>query len=149
MRISDWSSDVCSSDLNWLPTTPGSRKLFIRQGFDRWDETPATLGIERVGMNEPASLPTPQAMIDAFDWAGAFVTGLMRDWPDHPYRHGAPIVDPTCVNRFPGATGGDGSDARRGRAVAHLCWALAIGRATLNSSHYAHLVCRLLLEKKK
>src|SRR3546814_8023489 len=56
---------------NWLPTTPGSRKLFIRQGFDRWDETPATLGIERVGMNEPASLPTPQAMIDAFDWAGA------------------------------------------------------------------------------
>src|SRR3546814_297544 len=116
---------------NWLPTTPGSRKLFIRQGFDRWDETPATLGIERVGMNEPASLPTPQAMIDAFDWAGAFVTGLMRDWPDHPYRHGAPIVDPTCVNRFPGATGGDGSDARRGRAVAHLCWALAPGEALI------------------
>ena len=27
---------------NWLPTTPGSRKLFIRQGFDRWDETPGT-----------------------------------------------------------------------------------------------------------
>lgn len=27
---------------NWLPTTRGSRKLFIRQGFDRWDELPAT-----------------------------------------------------------------------------------------------------------
>ena len=24
---------------NWLPTTPGSRKLFLRQGFDRWDES--------------------------------------------------------------------------------------------------------------
>src|SRR4051812_8700096 len=26
---------------NWLPTTPGSRKLFVRQGFDRWSEVPA------------------------------------------------------------------------------------------------------------
>lgn len=25
---------------NWLPTTPDSRKLFIRQGFDGWDGTP-------------------------------------------------------------------------------------------------------------
>ncbi|PRC62390.1 hypothetical protein C6A85_03330, partial [Mycobacterium sp. ITM-2017-0098] len=23
---------------NWLPTTAGSRKVFIRQGFDSWDE---------------------------------------------------------------------------------------------------------------
>lgn len=25
---------------NWLPTTPGSRKLFIREAFDAWFETP-------------------------------------------------------------------------------------------------------------
>lgn len=25
---------------NWLPTTPGSRKLFIREAFDAWTETP-------------------------------------------------------------------------------------------------------------
>ena len=23
---------------NWLPTTPGSRKLFIREAFDSWGE---------------------------------------------------------------------------------------------------------------
>ena len=27
---------------NWLPTTSDSRKLFIRQGFDRWDERART-----------------------------------------------------------------------------------------------------------
>ncbi|MEO5587345.1 MAG: hypothetical protein ABIQ81_06590, partial [Novosphingobium sp.] len=32
---------------NWLPTTPGSRKLFIREAFDAWFETPTTLTIER------------------------------------------------------------------------------------------------------
>ena len=35
---------------NWLPTTSGSRKLFIRQVFDRWDEAPARLRIERVDL---------------------------------------------------------------------------------------------------
>jgi hypothetical protein len=118
-------------ETNWLPTTPGSRKLFIRQGFDRWDETPARLHIERVGMNTPAPLPTPQTMIAAMDWAGDFVEGLMRDWPDHPYTYGAPIVDPASINRFPVAAGGDGSDAKRGRAVAHLCWALAPDEALI------------------
>lgn len=118
-------------ETNWLPTTPGSRKLFIRQGFDRWDETPAQLRIERVGMDTPAPLPTPQTMITAMEWAGDFVTGLMNDWPDHPYRHGAPVVDPTQLNRFPVASGGDSADAKRGRAVAHLCWALAPDEALI------------------
>ena len=105
---------------NWLPTTPGSRKLFVRQGFDRWDEMPARLRIERVGMDAPPPLPVPQTMLAAMAWAGDFVEGLMRDWPDHPYAHGAPVVDPASINRFPGSAGGDGADARRGRAVAHL-----------------------------
>src|SRR4051812_28582226 len=35
---------------NWLPTTAGSRKLFLRQYFDSWDEEPASYRIERVDM---------------------------------------------------------------------------------------------------
>ncbi|HKY89473.1 MAG TPA: DUF1214 domain-containing protein [Nevskiaceae bacterium] len=116
---------------NWLPTTPGSRKLFLRQGFDRWDERPAQMRIERVGMAEPRPLPTPQAMVDAMAWAGDFVTGLMRDWPDHPYQYGN-AVDPVNVNRFPPDPADDAaSDAKRGRMVANLCWALARDEALI------------------
>ncbi len=79
---------------NWLPTTPGTRKLFIRQGFDSWDETPAQLSIERVGMETPRPLPTPGTMIEAMAWAGDFLGGMMRDWPDHPYRYSGGVVDP-------------------------------------------------------
>ena len=42
---------------NWLPTTPGSRKLFIREAFDAWFETPTTLSIERIGMDSPRPIP--------------------------------------------------------------------------------------------
>ena len=69
---------------NWLPTTPGSRKLFIRQGFDRWDELPAQMRIERIDMASPKPLPTPEVMVEAMGWAGDFVTGLMSDWPEFP-----------------------------------------------------------------
>lgn len=116
---------------NWLPTTPGSRKLFVRQGFDRWDEAPARLSIERVDMNEPRPLPTPQTMIDAMQWAGGFVTGLMNDWPDHPYRYSHGVVDPASVNRFPPQRADDGADRKRGRAAAHLCWRLAPDEALI------------------
>src|SRR4029079_2640606 len=44
---------------NWLPTTPDSRKLFIRQGFDRWDERPAHIQIERVELGSTTHLTTP------------------------------------------------------------------------------------------
>src|SRR5580692_4333009 len=67
---------------NWLPTTPVSRKLFIRQGFDRWEERPAQLRIERVGMTEPKPLPTPDTMIAGMDWAGVFLDSMMQTWPD-------------------------------------------------------------------
>jgi hypothetical protein len=110
---------------NWLPTTPGTRKLFLRQGFDRWSELPARMRIERVGMTAPRPLPTPEVMMRAMDWAGQFVTGLMNDWPDHPYNYSAGVVDPVNVNVFPADPGGDtASDRRRGRAVAHMCWQL-------------------------
>lgn len=110
---------------NWLPTTQGTRKLFLRQGFDRWDELPAQLRIERVGMAAPRPLPTPDTMMQAMDWAGRFVTGLMNDWPDHPYHYGN-AVDPVNVNRFPPDPAGDlASDKKRGRAAANMCWQLA------------------------
>lgn len=109
---------------NWLPTTPGSRKLFIRQGFDDWNETPWMLRIERIGMDAPRPVATPDEMIGAFDWAGEFVTGLMRDWPDHPYRYSGGAEDPEMINRFPPLPSNDSGDGKRGRAVANMVWAL-------------------------
>src|SRR5262249_50886917 len=68
---------------NWLPTTPGTRKLFLRQGYDDWNEVPATMQIERVGMTDPKPVPTPETMIEAMDWAGGkFLLQMMKDWPD-------------------------------------------------------------------
>jgi hypothetical protein len=117
---------------NWLPTTPGSRKLFIRQGFDRWDETPARLSIERVGMDAPRPLPTPETIRTAIAWAGDFVTGLMRDWPDHPYLYSGGAVDPARPNAFPPEASGDAAtDAKRGRAAVNMCWALAPDEALI------------------
>ena len=116
---------------NWLPTTARSRKLFIRQGFDRWDETPWTLRIERIGMAEPRPMPMPAEMIEAMVWAGDFVRGLMRDWPDHPYQHSGGAVDPGCINTFPALPAADVGDARRGRAVANMVWRLARDEALI------------------
>lgn len=106
---------------NWLPTTPGSRKLFIRQGFDRWDELPAQLRIERIDMAAPKPLPTPGTMVEAMGWAGDFVTGLMADWPDFPFTYGG--VDADNPNAFPDV-GATDADRKRGRAAANMYWEL-------------------------
>jgi hypothetical protein len=118
---------------NWLPTTSGTRKLFIRQGFDRWDERPARLSIERVGMDRPQPLPTPTQIVHSIEWAGRFVTGLMNDWPDHPYRHSKASTNPAHVNVFPpeDPTGDGGGDVRRGRVAANMCWRLAADEALI------------------
>ncbi len=109
---------------NWLPSTPETRKLFIRQGFDRWEEQPAKLQIERVGMDEPRPAPTPDEVIEAMNWAGRFVEGVMGDWPDHPYLY-SPAVDAVNTNTFPPEPPSvDSADQRRGRAIANLCWAV-------------------------
>jgi hypothetical protein len=115
---------------NWLPTTPGSRKLFLRQGFDRWSELPAQLRIERVGMAEPRPVLMPDDLRAAMDWAGHFVTGVMHDWPDHPYQFSGGSVDPVNVNAFPQNSAGDtAADKRRGRAVMNMCWQLRADEA--------------------
>ncbi len=123
-------TDELGHKINWLPTTKDSRKLFIRQGFDRWDETPARMRIERIDMQTPRPMPTPENMIAAMRWAGDFVTGVMSDWPEHPYRY-SPLVDAVNVNRFPAESGADAADKKRGRAVAHLCWQLAADEALI------------------
>jgi hypothetical protein len=118
---------------NWLPTTPGTRKLFVRQGFDCWDEIPARLRIERVGMEAPRPMPTPDTVVSSMVWASRFMTGLMNDWPDHPYRHSKASTNPANVNVFPpeDPAGNAGADQRRGRAVANMCWRLAADQALI------------------
>lgn len=107
---------------NWLPTTAGSRKLFIRQGFDGWEERPARMRIERVDMADPRPVPNPADMITAMEWAGDFLTGMMSDWPEFPFTHGG--VDAERPNRFPDVTA-TGADAKRGRAAVNMHWRLA------------------------
>ncbi len=113
---------------NWLPTTAGSRKLFIRQGFDRWDESPARMRIERVDMASPKPLPTPAGMVEAMEWAGEFVTGLMSDWPEFPFTYGG--VDAGHPNAFPHA-GATDADTKRGRAAANMYWELGPDEALI------------------
>jgi hypothetical protein len=110
---------------NWLPTTPGSRKLFIREAFDAWEETATTLTIERVGMDSPRPMPSPEEMAGAIDWAGEFVTGIMRDWPEHSWATSGGIVDPGNPNQFPAdKSANTADDAKRGRMAANLIWRL-------------------------
>lgn len=116
---------------NWLPTTPDTRKLFIRQGFDDWAERPARFRIERVGMAEPRPMPDPAEIVQAVEWAGAFVADLMQDWPDWPFTFGDG-VDPANLNRFPSEPiNADDPvynaelDKKRGRAPQTMCWKLA------------------------
>ncbi|MEO3760260.1 DUF1214 domain-containing protein [Mycobacterium sp. B14F4] len=115
-------------DPNWLPTTPASRKLFIRQGFDRWDERPARMSIERVDMESPKPLPSPAETVAAIEWAGDFLTGMMADWPEYPFTHGG--VDAEHPNRFPEIASTD-ADVKRGRAAVNMHWRLAPDEALI------------------
>ncbi|MEO6716599.1 MAG: DUF1214 domain-containing protein [Novosphingobium sp.] len=120
---------------NWLPTTPDTRKLFIRQGFDDWSELPVTMRIERVGMNSPRPMPDAPEMIAAIDWAATFVAQLMIDWPDWSYEFSEDF-DPDGDNAF--ATKRRRSDDPvynpeldkvRGRAITSMRWRLAADEA--------------------
>jgi hypothetical protein len=122
---------------NWLPTTPATRKLFIRQGFDDWSELPVRMRIERIGMSEPKPLPTLEEVTAAMQWAGDFLTTMMRDNPDWAYEF-AEDVDPGQLNRFP-TTRRDlmnpvynvEKDRKRGRLPALMCWKLAPDEALI------------------
>ncbi|MCX7865190.1 MAG: DUF1214 domain-containing protein [Novosphingobium sp.] len=117
---------------NWLPTTPGSRKLFIREAFDAWFEKPTTLTIERIGMDSPRPMPSPEQMAQAMDWAGDFVTGIMRDWPEHSWLTSGGVVDPNRINAFPeDRSANTADDAKRGRMAANMVWRLAPDEALI------------------
>ncbi len=122
---------------NWLPTTPGTRKLFLRQGFDRWDELPARFRIERIDMSEPRPVPSPTELITAMQWAGNFVTGLMKDNPDWPYEYAADCT-PELINAFPTKRRqidqpvyNVAKDRLRGRAPSVMVWKLKSDEALI------------------
>lgn len=122
---------------NWLPTTPDSRKLFIRNGFDDWSEVPAQIRIERLGMSEPRPVPTPQEMIEAMDWAGTFIESMMRDNPDWAYTF-AEDLNPGDPNHFPISRRDHNNpvynvekDRMRGRSIYSMCWNLAADEAMI------------------
>jgi len=118
---------------NWLPTTPGTRKLFVRQGFDRWEEESAEFRIERVGMDAPRPLPTPDDIQESVRWAGDFLTGAMRDWPDYELRVGS-LFGEGEINTFPAsrfAASAEDRDRRRGRYIATMHWRIAADEALI------------------
>jgi hypothetical protein len=118
---------------NWLPTTPGSRKLFLRQGFDRWDEESAQFRIERIDMQEPRPLPTHETILESVHWAGDFLTGAMRDWPDFELRVGS-LFGEKEINQFPAsrfAASAEERDQRRGRFIATMHWRVARDEALI------------------
>ena len=117
---------------NWLPTTPGSRKLFLRQGFDRWEEESAQYRIERIDMDEPRPLPTHETILESVAWAGDFLTGAMRDWPDRELHIGSTYGEE--VNRMPGsrfASSAEKRDERRGRFITNMHWRVAPDEALI------------------
>ncbi len=119
--------------LNWLPTTPGSRKLFMRQGFDSWDEEAAAFSIERIDMDEPRPVPTPKVVAESMRWAGDFLAGAMRDWPDRELEIGS-LFGEDQVNAFPASrfsATAEERDQRRGRFIATMRWKLAADEALI------------------
>jgi len=112
---------------NWLPTTPGSRKLFLRQGFDSWDEEPAEFSIQRVDMDAPRSMPTPEVVGRSMRWAGDFLSGAMDEWPDRELEIGALFgegeVNVMPASRFAGTA--EHRDRHRGRLLVTMHWKLA------------------------
>src|SRR5262245_11342936 len=124
---------------NWLPTTRGSRKIFLRQYFDRWDEEAAEYRIERVGMDAPRPLPTVAQLIEAMQWAGNFVYDVVDYWPDWVWELGDQI-DPQAINQFKGSNlandkpwsaEAEAMDRRRGRMITMMRWALSAGESLI------------------
>jgi len=124
---------------NWLPTTKGSRKLFLRQYFDSFDEEPASYRIERVGMDAPRPVPTPEQMIEAMKWAGTFVYEAVEFWPEWVWESGDQI-DPEAINRFngkniakdkPWSAATEARDLRRGRLITMMRWGLETDEALI------------------
>src|SRR3546814_1300569 len=93
LRISDWSSDVCSCDLGWgsgrgarsrgplrqmvlfswrlyLPGNGGEVQLRFRESPLRFDEKPLDAAV--MSKDKPAKIPTPQPVRGTQDMLGDF-----------------------------------------------------------------------------
>jgi hypothetical protein len=129
----DWNGDFelwVSPDPrpgNWIQSQPGTRKIFYRQYFNRWDELPGHFKIERVGSDDaPPPAVEPAWLLEAFGKAGAFVVNATKDWPDVLFeQHG----NYETINAFvrygqSGDAEHEADDARRGRVVQQLHWNL-------------------------
>lgn len=111
---------------NWVPTTPGSRKLFLRQGFDSWNEQSAQFRIERLDMEGPRPVPTPETVMEAVSWAEAYMVGAMHDWPDFNIAAEQGVSEDE-INVLPHIDMNESAelrDTRRGRAIHTLRWRL-------------------------
>jgi len=115
---------------NWLPSTPGTRRLFLRQYFDSWDEQPAEYRIERVGMKTPRPMPSPDDVAEAMLWASDFVYDVVEFWPEWTWSSHF-YADPEKLNimNSPPNVGEDETDKRVGRFAAQMWWELKPGEA--------------------
>jgi hypothetical protein len=122
-------------DPNWLPTTPETRKLFMRQGFDSWNEDSAEFRIERVDMDQPRPMPTPEDVVESMRWAGDFLSGAMAEWPDRELDIGALFgegeINVMPASRFAGTA--EQRDRHRGRLLVTMHWKLAADEALVVS----------------
>jgi hypothetical protein len=119
---------------NWIQSQPGTRKIFYRQYFDRWDEVPASYRIERIGDSEaPPPAIEPAWLLESFDRAGAFVVNTTKDWPNVLFeRHG----NYETINAFvrygqANDAANEATDTRRGRVIQQLHWNLEPDEALL------------------
>src|SRR3546814_12976884 len=77
MRISDWSSDVCSSDLSWTTSPDGLTWTFkLRQGVDchgkygEFDAEDAVFSLKRAAAKESSSFAKDYAALQTIEATG-------------------------------------------------------------------------------
>jgi hypothetical protein len=113
---------------NWVQSRPGMRKIFYRQYFDHWKETPATYRIERIGDSDsPPPAITPDTLIDSFERAGAFVVDVTKDWPDTLWNREKTGAIFNQMVRYGGGSVPNAAqnDSRRGRIIGVMNWDIA------------------------
>src|SRR3546814_4496670 len=136
MRISDWSSDVCSSDLSSANDfRAAARRRIPRFLFDYADGGANAEETLRRNVGDLAGVALRQRVLK--DVASIDLSATL---------FGRKLALPVVL----GPVGISGMYARRGELQAARAAAAADRKSTrLNSVNNAHLVCRLLLEKKK
>src|SRR3546814_10115756 len=136
MRISDWSSDVCSSDLHHK-RAPGARVA-----------VPAakTAALGGAGALDCGAMAAAQPAVRQL--GAAALAATMPGRPQHPPGSGLrPDILPRA-GREPGRAGKRQRPAYPpGEFIRSLDGAFDRKSTRLNSVTNAHLVCRLLLEK--